>query len=671
MDREINVSGVSFGNIFRLVFIIFFLYLTGDAFYRWDGFSYYGSFWEFLPSVALVSIIWSALAVLTAWLVWLSLRIARSAFRILGFNITSEHLLLYGSIFTILGASTWKVKKSLWPYMQTTLQMKFAVLLCVFIVALFLVWILREKAARWINIVHERLPPLVWLFGAFILLSIPLVSYHTWFKNDEKAALKVIAWTDVTYRKSPNIILVTFDAMAARDMSVYGYEKDTTPFISEWAKNATLFTRAEAASNFTTSATTSLMTGKNVWTHRTFHIEGTKPVNSHIESLPFLLKKHGYYNMAFVVNPHTSVQILGMEDSFDVAPLASDFSEPTSLVSSQFGKLDIVLYRLFGNKIKKHNWILENDFILKKLLRTVSGDYSSTTVPAEKVFGRFLQILNDNPPMPFFAWLHIFPPHDPYLTPEPYRSFFSPSLEFRTYKSQEEIKLEAYKYLFEYLPFPENMQPAVELIRNYYDEFIRYSDKQFEGFIEGLNKLNMGNTVIILSADHGESFEHGYFTHGGPFLYEQVTNVPLIIRETGQTTGQVIGDRVEQIDVPATILQLADILVPSWMEGRSLMPLMKGGTLPPKPVFSMNFEENRSRGYQISNGSVAVWDGDYKLIHYLKRGESLLFNLKQDPGEIRNLYDKESETGQRLLMLIQDNLKNANKLITERRHEQQ
>ncbi|HDH53762.1 MAG TPA: DUF4976 domain-containing protein, partial [Nitrospirae bacterium] len=78
---------------------------------------------------------------------------------------------------------------------------------------------------------------------------------------------------------------------------------------------------------------------------------------------------------------------------------------------------------------------------------------------------------------------------------------------------------------------------------------------------------------------------------------------------------------------------------------------------------SMNFQRNRSQRHPITKGTVAVWEGDYKLIHYLENKESLLFNLKKDPGELNNLFEKEPETGQPLLKLIQDNLEKANEKI--------
>ena len=653
----------TFRQLFRPIFVLFSLYLLSDAFYRWDGFSYYATFPEFLPSVALASILWSITAGLATIVVWLLFRSVQLLSERAGVRVTTEHLLLYAVAFMLSGTLAWKIKTSIWPYVRTSYQLKLVVLVCVSLLSVFPAWCFRGRAGHWVVVVQERITPLVWLFGIFVIFAIPFVAYQTWWQQTDQAVPGVAVQPPGAERQLPNIILVSFDSLTARKMSVYGYQRKTTPFISEWAEEATIFTMAKSESNFTTPSTASLMTGKRVWTHRTFHIEGTKPVKSSVESLPSVLKKNGYFNMAFVVNPHTSVENLGMSGSFEIAPLAADFSEPVSLVGWQFGYMDVFLYRVFGNKIRLHNWILEDDFILKRVLHAISSDFSTTTVLPGIVFNRFLKTVENNPQRPFFAWIHLFPPHDPYLPPEPFRQFFNPSSRLRSFKSQESVKLESYKYLFQYTRFPEEMQPAVDLMKDYYDEFIRYCDEIFKEFIGELDRRGMDNTVIILSADHGESFEHGYFTHGGPFLYEQVTDIPLIIREPGRTKGRVVDSLVEQIDIPATILDLAGIAVPSWMEGRSLAPAMRGEELPGRPAFSMNFQENRSLGHEISRGSVAVWDGDYKLIHYLEPNESLLFNLRKDSGELNDLFESEPDTGQRLLGLIRDNLQKANEKI--------
>jgi arylsulfatase A-like enzyme len=107
---------------------------------------------------------------------------------------------------------------------------------------------------------------------------------------------------------------------------------------------------------------------------------------------------------------------------------------------------------------------------------------------------------------------------------------------------------------------------------------------------------------------------------------------------------------------------LANIPVPDWMEGRSLVPAMHGEKLEVKPAFSMNFEKNSSFDL-ISKGVISVWKGDHKLIHYLEEDKSLLFNLKQDPEEINNLIDREPEIAHHLLDLIETNLDMANERI--------
>ena len=658
----INTHKTSFGKLVRLIFVAFSLYLMGDAFSRWDGFSYYASFSEFLPSVALALIIWSMAALIVSLAVWLLFSVYDWLFKRVDFKFNSEHLLFAAGIFLLSGLLVWKGKKLIWPDAETTRGTKVAVLTCVTLVSIIVSVLFRNQVERWMGIIQDRITPLVWLFSIFVLLSVPLVGYNLFFKNAAKTMSHQFSTVDLANSR-PNIILITFDALAARDMSVYGYKEDTTPFMNEWAKEATVFTRTEANSNFTTAAASSLMTGKRVWSHQTFQIEGT-PVKSATESLPYVMKNNGYFNLAFIVNPHISVERLGMADSFDVSPTATDFSQSFSMVGGHFGYLEIFLYRLFGNKIKMYDWVLKNDFILGRILIRISDDFDRTAVPPEKAFNLFLKQADGNLKQPYFAWIHVLPPHDPYLPTEPFRGYFNSSRKLRSFKAQEDIKDESYKYLFDYLEFPAEIQPDIDLMKDYYDEFIRYCDKQLGEFIEKLKERNMlDNTVIVFSADHGESFEHGYFTHGGPFLYEQVTNVPLIIKEIRQEQGRTVHDLVEQIDIPATILDLANIPVPHWMEGRSLVPLMRGESMPARPAFSMNFEENPSRGHQIKKGSIATWKGDYKLIYYLGKDESLLFNLNKDPDELNNLFDRETEIGQNLLNLMKINLEDANRRI--------
>ncbi len=643
-----------FWQIFRLVFVIFSLYLLGDAFYRWDGFRYYASFSEFLPSLALVSLLWSLVALIASFPLWLFIRIGSLMFKSIGWQVTTHTLLMFTVIYCVLIALFWMGKQIIFPF-YATLGIKLIILLLMGVLSVFLTLTLRNRSEQWINIAEEKFTPLVWLFSVWLVISVFLVTYYTWIKKAGSLHSEKIIFSAVKDRNWPNIILVTFDALTTRDMSLYGWYRETTPFIREWAKQASVFTRLKASGNATDMTTVSLMTGKRVWSHGAFHIEGGRVINTR-ENLARILRENGYYTMAYIVNPIASVRKLDIADSFNIAPTTTGLRVRGK---SLFDIIDIVLNQLFEGKIQLYNWILKEDFVFYRFLVVVTPKITKTLVAPEVAFNNFLNTLGNNPPEPYFAWIHLLPPHDPYLPPEPFIGMFNKSPKLRTKESQEELirsRLGKVKY---------DLTHEVEILRARYDEFIRYCDEQFKTFIEELiERGKLSNTIIILSSDHGESFEHNYFIHAGTHLYEQVTSIPLIIKEPGQTEGRTIDDLVEQIDIPVTILEFVGIEKPSWMEGRSLYPLLRGKRLSPTPVFSMAFPENPGHGAKITKGTIAVWDGDYKLIHYLEENKSLLFNLREDPDELNNILD----VGKRLLKLIKDNLKEANERITENRN---
>lgn len=634
-------KNVSFWKFLSFVFVIFSLYLLRDVFFIWDGFRFHSTFLEFIPSVALISIFWSILAILTALLIWGLLKAFEWCCRRIEYEIRVEHVLLYTGIFAIFVALTWKGKRLLFADIGTSLAVKSVIFICVALISAFVAWLLRDRANRWINQIIERIIPLVWLFGSIVFISVPIVTYYALVKKTDKIILQKVDQVTASDKKKPNIILVTFDALTARDMSLYGYHLDTTPFISEWSRDATVFTKAEAASNFTNAATASLMTGKNVWTHQVYHQSGSRPVNSKKETLPYVLMQKGYYNAAFIVNPFASVSTLGISSSFKISPIATEFMSPEDIITGtpqHFGYIDALLYRMFGDKIRLHDWIIKRDFALGRLLQNTglsTAKLTKTASPPETAFNRLLEVY-EKLPQPFFIWIHVFPPHAPYLPPQSYKGMFKSLTKMPMHDS--------------------------------YDEFIRYCDKEFEKFTTRLKKKdNLENTAIILSADHGESFQHNVFAHKTPHLYEQLTHIPLVIKEPGQKTNiRIVSNTVQQIDIPATILDLANISIPAWMEGRSLLPLMHRNDIIDNPIFSMNLETNPSRGNKITKGTIAVWEGDYKLIHYLEDKKSLLFNLKQDPDEMKDLTETETEIHQHLLNILNQNLNDANERIKKK-----
>lgn len=624
----------SFWITFRFIYITFFLYLIGDAFYRWDGFRYHSSFQEFLLNVALITVLWGIISCLLSILIWFIFKIDDWIFEVIGLksNMNIKQLILF--IFLFLGFTIWLIKRPVLYYGVNPDEI-IRTIFYLILLSMFIVWIIGEKSIKWVYILNEKISPLLWGFNVIFIISLFTVILQL-KPYQVESKFKKYNSAIVSSKERHNILLITFDALAAEDMSLYGYHRDTTPFINEWAKQAFVFTNVKAASNCTRPTTASLMTGKRFWTHYAHHIQGSyEPLNVQTENLPLLLKTYGYYNMAFISNYFASVDILGIENYFEYAPKVSEFITPTDLISF----LDVTLHRLFSDKYKLYNWLISYDFVFRALI-SIFSTTSGIVAPIDKTVNKFLKIIdNNNLPEPFFVWLHFWPPHSPYLPPPKYRGLFT------DLSSSKQIDISS-RY--------NN--------RDLYNEYIRYCDSEFRNLIKQLEIRNkLKNTIIIVSADHGESFEHDVFSHCGEHLYEEVVWIPLIIKEPGQTEGKVIHELSEQIDIPPTILDLIDIPVPSWMEGRSLVPLMRGEKVKEKrPVFSMALKMNKDRKYQIVKGTIAIWQGDYKLIYYLENKKTLLFNLKEDPEELKNIFDINREIGDKLLALLLENLASAN-----------
>ena len=117
------------------------------------------------------------------------------------------------------------------------------------------------------------------------------------------------------------------------------------------------------------------------------------------------------------------------------------------------------------------------------------------------------------------------------------------------------------------------MQPFVDAERDHYDEAIEYLDAELEQFVNALwRSPKSQNTLLVLTADHGESFERGFLNHGDD-LYESSIHVPLVIKFPGQQKGERLFFPVQSIDIAPTIVETAGIAVPTWMDGVSLSNL--------------------------------------------------------------------------------------------------
>jgi arylsulfatase A-like enzyme len=167
--------------------------------------------------------------------------------------------------------------------------------------------------------------------------------------------------------------------------------------------------------------------------------------------------------------------------------------------------------------------------------------YQTVERRGEEVVAHALAWLNQQPQGPVFMWVHLYDPHTPYDPPEPYKTRYAKAL---------------------------------------YDGEIAYVDSAMGKFFEGLKAAGrFDDTIVALTADHGESLgAHGEDEHG-IFVYDETIHVPLLVKLAhGASAGKRIDDRVELADIMPTLLGSLDIAVPDKVQGQSMLGFLQPST---------------------------------------------------------------------------------------------
>jgi arylsulfatase A-like enzyme len=148
------------------------------------------------------------------------------------------------------------------------------------------------------------------------------------------------------------------------------------------------------------------------------------------------------------------------------------------------------------------------------------------------------------------------------------------------------------------------------------------------------------NTVVVYSSDQGFYLgDHGWFDKR--FMYEESLKMPLLVKWPGVTKpGTVNRDLVSNLDFAETFLEAAGVDVPQDMQGRSLVPILKGET-PSDWRENFYYHYYEFPGPHSVKRHYGIRNDRYKLIHFYNENEWELYDLKQDPREMRNIYSAE------------------------------
>jgi arylsulfatase A-like enzyme len=353
----------------------------------------------------------------------------------------------------------------------------------------------------------------------------------------------------------PNVVLITIDTLRADRVGCYGYKQAHTPNLDSLARQGVLFRTVVASVPLTLPSHCSILTGTYPPAHGVRDNVGyTLPAGR--TTLAEIMKSRGYNTAAFV-GAYVLDRKRGLDRGFDT--YSSPFQAKTQTGGPRVVKL------------------------------------STLERKAEEVVADAVEWLNKPGRNPFFVWIHLYDPHDPYEPPARFRA----------------------------------------LLRDPYDGEVAYADFALGRLFDLLKAQgSTDRTLIVATSDHGESFgEHGEFTHGY-FIYDTTLLVPLIIKAPA---GRAVAPRsietpVRSIDIAPTILQFAGIPVPPNMQGDSLLSLMQGKRDGARPTnaYSETYYPNQF-------GWSALRSLRQRRFKYIDAPEPELYDLHADPSELHNL----------------------------------
>ena len=405
-----------------------------------------------------------------------------------------------------------------------------------------------------------------------------------------------------------NVILVSFDTLRADHLGCYGYERNTSASIDEFAEKGILFSQAFSSSPWTTPAHQSIFTGLYPSAHQNagvFTFKDNKRTQTVPDDIDFfrsqktlagVLKENGYYTIAITAGGFVSSE-LGFGNGFNI-------------------------YQEYASKPNAKKVPADAD------AKAAAGD-------SERIFDLGIKWIEENADTKFFMFLHTYESHIPYEN-----TFFIP----------EGIQLD-----------PTEHRIAL------YDGDIRVSDIQFGRLINKLDSLDLlSNTVVVFLSDHGEEF-YDHYTESdvdpprskktpprsnaldhGHSQYEEMIHVPLIFHIPNfKAEKTIIDNQVRLIDVMPTLLDALGIGYEGPMQGVSLLNLMRTGERNDDPPVVCEFNEGGPERKAIrKDGYKYNWiEYPRDCMHYCFNdlAQHELFDLQEDPDEKNSIYQSKEQ----------------------------
>jgi arylsulfatase len=457
-----------------------------------------------------------------------------------------------------------------------------------------------------------------------------------------------------TDSERPNILWYCTDQQRFDTIAALGNAHITTPTLNAFAGSGMAFTHTYCQSPICTPSRSSFLTGMYP-SALAVNGNGYSYFPSHYQErlLPHRLA-HSGYDCGLVGKLHLASPARGqeprVEDGYRYFQYSHDHKGPNEL----------------GHDYAE--WLRAEGLDAQALLgeRQVNDAASYRQGASLKSFGGFYEptLDNDNVPphihqshwctdkaiefisknrhvgQPWFLSVNPFDPHPPFDAPYEYYRRYSPSdmpgahFEPSDLAHQERIAAAGVDFQSQ-AKHPDELDVA-HLQASYY-AMIEQLDYEFGRLLKYLDDAGLrDNTLIIFTSDHGESLgDHGLLLKGCRFM-EGLVRVPLIVAWPAQFSGGRVSDSlVELLDLAPTICEAANLEVPYYNQGRSLMPILKGAASSHRT--SVRTEFYAGINYPDATHATMYRNERYKLVTYHGKNLSELYDLQNDPWEHRDL----------------------------------
>ena len=435
------------------------------------------------------------------------------------------------------------------------------------------------------------------------------------FETSSAKAGTVALWANplLTTRASknrPNVLIYMIDTLRADHTSLYGYTRETTPFLKRMGAQGLVFDDCVVQATWTKPSVASLMTSLYSFTHGIIHDFDTIPQGS--VTLAEQLRAAGYVTGGIVANPMAG-RISSLQRGFDYM----------------------------------------SEWLVIDRQRHPREDRGTDSAALNRVIFPWLDEHRDEP---FFLYAHATDPHTPYQPPAGFEEKFAKpaeSPEFdRAFAKLRSLAMNRGGFGFDRALCNEagvNPDQFIRRAADRYDGEVLHNDWSLEQLSAKLKSLGiLDNTLIIVVSDHGEEFwEHGWTGHGQSLYQELAHGVLLFWSPKLLPVPRRVSEPVQLIDVMPTVLDLLGLKIPDVVQGQSLAPFVKGPPFQRRgPVMTSRYahpyEENAGFVPENHVDSVALIEGRWKLI-YRPNGEAAglnraeLYEHRSDPGDTKNV----------------------------------